>query len=251
MIRLVRPAEPAVLAGDGAAATIAMCEAHDRGESLPEFDSSIYAHPTVKEALLAAQAGKCAFCESFVQHIAYGDIEHFRPKKGYRQQEVSELKSPGYFWLAYNWHNLLFACQLCNQRFKRNHFPLRDGRRRARPTIRDTSREEPLFLNPFVIEPRDLISFHREVAVAVNDCREGAATIHSLGLNRDALVEVRRQRWEDLRTLIRLIERLRATGTPGDLAEVSDYEEMLRRKLAASGEYSAMANAYVENRDSV
>ena len=58
------------------------------------------------------------FCESKVSHIAYGDVEHFRPKAGYRQRPEDPLVQPGYYWLAYEWSNLLFCCQLCNQRFK-------------------------------------------------------------------------------------------------------------------------------------
>nr|WP_239015299.1 AAA family ATPase [Archangium violaceum] len=76
--------------------------------------------------------GKCAFCESQLAHISYGDVEHFRPKAGWRQEEGGPLGRPGYYWLAYEWTNLFLACTLCNQQFKRNLFPLRTPSRRAR-----------------------------------------------------------------------------------------------------------------------
>ena len=74
----------------------------DSGKKKFKFDASIYGHKTVKEALIKAQNGKCCFCESKVTHIAYGDVEHFRPKAGYKQNKNDSLCRPGYYWLAYD-----------------------------------------------------------------------------------------------------------------------------------------------------
>ncbi|GGB19624.1 retron system putative HNH endonuclease [Puia dinghuensis] len=63
----------------------------------------VYADKTVRKALKAMFHGKCAYCESQITAIYSGDIEHFRPKGG------------GYYWLAADWENLLFACPFCNQ----------------------------------------------------------------------------------------------------------------------------------------
>ncbi len=78
--------------------------------------SDIYAAPDVKQTLKDMQHGKCCFCESKITHIAYGDVEHFRPKKAVLQD--GQLERPGYYWLAYTWENLLFSCELCNRREK-------------------------------------------------------------------------------------------------------------------------------------
>jgi|GEM_PF-3428357 len=80
---------------------------HDRGASKLSFRSDIYGHSSVKEALIAAQHGKCCFCEAKITHISYGDVEHFRPKAGYRQHPRDPLGRPGYYWLAYDWGNPL------------------------------------------------------------------------------------------------------------------------------------------------
>lgn len=64
-----------------------------------------YADKTVRKALKAMFHGKCAYCESRITTIYSGDIEHFRPKGG------------GYYWLAADWDNLLFACPFCNQTY--------------------------------------------------------------------------------------------------------------------------------------
>lgn len=50
---------------------------------------------------------KCAYCERVGQH----DIEHYRPKR-----KVSEdLSHTGYYWLAYEWSNLIPSCVKCNR----------------------------------------------------------------------------------------------------------------------------------------
>lgn len=110
MIRVDRPATaPRVLTDRGATQRDGLCaqfdaepEEYTAGRKKLEFNSSIYGHRTVKQTLIAAQHGKCAFCESKLRHVAYGDVEHFRPKGGYLQQTGERpLKKPGYYWLAY------------------------------------------------------------------------------------------------------------------------------------------------------
>src|SRR5829696_6946006 len=110
MIRVHKGTAPAVLRTKGVSATQALCRAHDAAPAEfrtgdkkftdDDFDRSIYAAPAVKAALLTAQHEKCAFCESRVTHISYGDVEHFRPKAGYRQAAKDPLGRPGYYWLA-------------------------------------------------------------------------------------------------------------------------------------------------------
>lgn len=65
-----------------------------------------------KDQLLAETGGKCAYCESPTSLVAYGDVEHFRPKSKY-------------WWLAYCLENYLPACTICNQKFKRDEFALK------------------------------------------------------------------------------------------------------------------------------
>jgi uncharacterized protein (TIGR02646 family) len=127
------------------------------GERTFEFDSSIYGAKSVKNALIRAQQGKCAFCESQVRHIAHGDVEHYRPKGGVRQSEADPLDQPGYFRLAYGWENLFFACQLCSQSFKKNLFPLVDPTRRARSHLDDLAAEQPMVIHPADEEPSAFI----------------------------------------------------------------------------------------------
>ena len=139
MIQIDKPRQaPKVLRDKGTKKRRTNCNSYTRskaayrkGKKNFKFDSKIYGHTTVKKGLIKAQHDKCCFCESKVSHISYGDVEHFRPKGGVRQTPKGPLGKPGYYWLAYEWSNLFFSCQLCNQRFKDNLFPLKNPGDRA------------------------------------------------------------------------------------------------------------------------
>ena len=73
----------------------------------------VYSSKTVRKQLIKMSHGKCAYCESKITSIYSGDVEHFRPKGGYG--ENNPITKPGYYWLASDWNNLLFACPFCNQ----------------------------------------------------------------------------------------------------------------------------------------
>ena len=74
---------------------------------------TVYTDKEVRKQLKKMSHGKCAYCESRITSIYSGDIEHFRPKGGYG--ENNPITKPGYYWLASDWNNLLFACPFCNQ----------------------------------------------------------------------------------------------------------------------------------------
>jgi hypothetical protein len=98
---------------------------YDTGAKKFDFDNEVYGHSKIKRGLIKAQKGKCAFCESNIISIASGDVEHFRPKGGYKQNEKQvDLSKPGYYWLAYEWDNFFLSCERCNRIFKKNLYPL-------------------------------------------------------------------------------------------------------------------------------
>lgn len=254
MIRIIKLAAPTILLSRGAAATQSMCAAFDAlaSEFAPKFDASIYAHTSVKHALKSAQFKKCAFCESHCAHTSYGDVEHFRPKAGYQQRESDDLKRPGYYWLAYAWENLFWCCQLCNQRFKRNLFPLKDGRKRARSHSHRIAKEEALLIDPSANDPTAFIGFRQEYAFAIDGCEEGKTTMEVLGLNREEMAEIRRDRLQSLDDLARICETLRDEemkfSTKKNAADLREYEARLVAKADPSSEYSAMIKAFLAAR---
>ncbi len=79
----------------------------------------------VKEALWQAQNEKCCYCECREQ-LEYRGVEHFRPKSRADRRPGAEADH-GYWWLAWTWENLLFACEYCNRSAKRDLFPLDHG----------------------------------------------------------------------------------------------------------------------------
>jgi hypothetical protein len=110
-----------------------------------DLDSKIWG--ALKKMLLKhCLDGKCAYCEiSIDQSRQSGHQEHFRPKLkvNYRKPGRKSLLNaqikdpqgatvdhPGYFWLAYNYKNLLPSCEKCNTGMgKKNQFPLADDQR--------------------------------------------------------------------------------------------------------------------------
>ncbi|WP_099864914.1 hypothetical protein [Pararhizobium haloflavum] len=66
---------------------------------------------SAKTKVRADSAKKCAYCEASTSVVAHGDVEHFRPKSLY-------------WWLAYDFDNYLFSCQICNQIYKKDFFPV-------------------------------------------------------------------------------------------------------------------------------
>lgn len=169
---LIRRSEtiPASLRDRGPAATAAMCAAIEAGDR-PAFDRSIYAATDVKRELFRAQHDKCCFCETKLAHAQFGDVEHYRPKRTY-------------YWLAYEWHNLQLACEVCNRRHKRDDFPLGDPERRITSHVlaAAVADERPIFVDPCAEDPSDYIVFRREWATDAGGSERGRATIAALGL---------------------------------------------------------------------
>ena len=159
------------------------------------FDSKVYAHDSVKEQMMKDQHGKCAYCEQY-KNGDFGCVEHYRPKGGFG----SPLQKPGYYWLAYDWQNLLFSCSECNTSYKRNLFPLVNENARD-IEHRDISNEEPAIINPVTTDPGDHIEFSefiiRPKLIDGQESLQGKTTIGVFRLNdRKDLKERRRNAWE-------------------------------------------------------
>lgn len=176
-----------------------------------------------KDRLKGESHGKCAYCEAPTSVVAHGDVEHFRPKSAY-------------WWLAYDVDNYVFACQLCNQVYKGDHFPI-SGFGLAAPTLPDLppagaaltdlarqllrdvtlttdeqlvdlwGSEEADLVHPYLEDPSDLFIYeeddsNREVWIRSGSSpraqRAQAASHTYLGINRD---ELRRGRYDHLEIL--------------------------------------------------
>jgi uncharacterized protein (TIGR02646 family) len=243
MIRVVKPEQaPRILRERGRLTTEANQQAFEDGQREFDFDSTLYGAKSVKDALIKAQHDKCAFCESKVRHVSHGDVEHYRPKGGVRQASNDPLEQPGYFWLAYAWENLFFACQLCNQSFKKNLFPLAEPAARARSHLDDLEAEQPTLIDPADEDPGGFISFREEIAFPIGDDPRARATIEVLGLNREELAEFR---LDHLAHFKRLREALLLLSPDSDIAR--DIRAHFGKAVLSTAQYSSMIRAFLDN----
>ncbi len=258
MIRIRKPAEvPEILKNGGTKQTRKDCEAYDQNSSnyrtgLTKFRfyTRIYAAENVKDMLKKAQYGKCCYCESKFLSTSYGVVEHFRPKGGIQQNEQQHLQRPGYYWLAYDWKNLLFSCEKCNTSHKRNLFPLLDETKRAVSHHDDITKERPLLINPAQEDPRKHLHFRGEVIIGDTD--KGRQTIRALGLMRRELRNERRSHLSILKTLHDGLEACRKLAKSGNdvtnlMKEIKEAEERIRHHSSCEAKYSAMAQDFLNS----
>ncbi len=228
---------PDILSGKGKSLTDGMNRSADSGATEFEFDNSVYAHPAVKTLLKKDQHAKCAYCERSLNGD-YGAVEHFRPKGGYATADGT-LRKPGYYWLAYDWDNLLLSCDECNTGCKRNLFPLKDEDARS-INKRDVSKEVPLLINPAQDDPGDFLCFERFIVkprlTEGKENDKGRFTIDILKLNsRNDLVESRRRKWEEyseIRKTIEILETVLEMNIDDDLrTKIEDALSQERARL--------------------
>lgn len=179
----------------------------------PKVNFSVYSKTEVKESLIKIFNEKCAYCETDVRKASKGDVEHFRPKGKIQTLDGDEI-SPGYYWLAADWNNLLFSCQNCNQkgRFRMDEdgdtvsmgkgikFPLSDESKRVTSRVDDVSAENKfvLLINPCRTDPSKHLSFNDLGEISPSKSKSGKVSqkgelsIDVFGLHRIELVQGRR-----------------------------------------------------------
>jgi uncharacterized protein (TIGR02646 family) len=185
--------------------------------------SALYGCKEVRDALEALQAGRCSYCEGTLAPVCIGHIEHFRPKGAVTDLDGAVV-SEGYFWLAYEWTNLLLACEVCNVKWKGTRFPLAGEANRATNPASDLKAEAPLLVDPYGENPRDFVRFRSSVAYAVEGNPRGQACIDVYGLNREPLERARREHIHLVRTLGAIIDL--APDGPTKEEALALYQEM-------------------------
>ena len=160
------------------------------------YVSNIIRNNELYLALKNIYKGKCAFCESkFMEGDVDNDllhISHYRPR-------------PQYYWLSYEWSNLLLCCEDC-QIAKRRGFPLlyEGARLNAMPDSKsfhwrldstDLRNEYPLLLNPEIDMPEDEFTFSPDGKIhsITNNNSRADSTIELCNLNRTNLVSQRQK----------------------------------------------------------
>lgn len=170
-----------------------------------------YKSDDVKEALRDMFHEKCAFCESSIPKVSDSHIEHFRPKGMITTFHAKNI-TPGYYWLASEWSNLLLACARCNSPHsetlkdstkysygKKNHFPLYNTSNSKRHQGIKREENVRLLINPTIDNPKNYLSFHI-LNGTISPKQNGnfqelraQKSIYILGLNRKELAEFRKK----------------------------------------------------------
>ena len=249
MILIHKGEPPQTHVEGGTAATEGLCtlysadsEAYASGIKRFAFRHEIYASLAVKAALASSHHGKCCYCETLIAKPAYAHVEHWRPKAYARQTRHSRPIRPGYYWLTYEWGNLLWSCGPCNCEHKGNVFPVQDPSRRALNHAMPLEAERPMILNPAgSLDPREHIAFHQEVPYGLTDL--GRWTIEVLGL--DELREERLRHLSELRTRVLMVEKLGVVDHPVAQAYAQEAREFLVAAVRPEMPFSAMASDFL------
>jgi len=219
----------------------------EAGERLTSRDFKPYwSESDVREALHAMHRGKCCYCERKRDIRRESDIEHFRPKAGVKERDDHS----GYWWLAYNWKNYLFACKCCNQTHKKTRFPVRDETTRAMGPNDSIADECPCLIDPSAEDPEDHISYEWSTAYKVyvkavggpndNNCR-GEETIQIVGLNRQELMSERAGILDELEVIAAMMIAGEYHGNP---LLISRAKERIREATSSDRKFTAFRRAY-------
>lgn len=199
--------------------------------------TAAYKSPIVKKTLTDRQFNKCCFSEAKFSGD-YSQVEHFRPK-AYVETENPKIKLyPGYYWLAYEWSNLMLCKQEINCTHKKNFFPVVDETKRNR-THKDNYKEESILIDPSTEEPREHIRFHKDEIRPISE--RGRETIRLLGLRDGTLAESRYTRFQTL-TIVKLgVDTALKKGIPITDPDVQDQIAFLQSAIQEDAEFSSMA----------
>jgi uncharacterized protein (TIGR02646 family) len=194
MIRIQRGKQPANLATvrRRELATLRKAYRANPGAAIQLPDT----YSVAKWALWKAQHHKCCYCEN-IERADHNDVEHYRPKLR-ADRRPGSAKDHGYWWLAWTWENLLFACAPCNRSHKRHLFPLARGSRALEPEQQPPGGEKPLLIDPATEEPLQHLQFvpfmihgqERWFPNARSGSPRGQETIRVLGLDSASLLDL-------------------------------------------------------------
>jgi hypothetical protein len=231
-----------------------------------EVDDGLYKR--AMPFLLSLFHDKCAYCESLITNTHPGDVEHYRPKGRLKDIDGKivkitvngkELDHPGYWWLCYDWANLLPSCIDCNRR--RNHedltpagkadiFPI-SGKRAGNPAD-PLPAEDALLLDPSEdgFDPEVHFEFKPDGKIATKSKR-AELSCELLGLNvRETLVGQRAEAYRSAMQAFSFFLNL-LTMAQDPTAPMSDMEkstrEQINRMWTGGTQHTAFARLALSN----
>jgi uncharacterized protein (TIGR02646 family) len=209
MIHLTKNPAPPILVQQATNWTAELIAAIAAGTKLSDARKRRYNSEDVKQALLLETHGKCAYCESKLRHITYGDIEHIIPKA------VDPSRT-------YEWNNLTTACDVCNTEKS-------DGEGLVDPYADDPEQIHFRFMGPMV--------------TVIPGSEPAKLSLAVLKLNRAELMEKRKER---VQNLARQLEEIVATRD--DATRRVLIKALIEHETAATTEYAACSRSFVRDK---
>lgn len=207
MIKLTKLEKPDILKNNAAQWTQVLLDRLAANIKPSDSEKNRYRHPEIKAILVKETHGKCAYCESKLLHITYGDVEHIVPKS--TKAEV-----------AFEWNNLTLACDVCNTN-KSDKFSHGVG-----------------FIDPYLKDPSDHFYFLGPIIYAKPGDADARLTEETLKLNRVELIERRCERMRYLRDQVEVIRH-----APAHLRDT--LIQCLTEEAHADKEYAAVARVCI------
>ncbi|HWO18298.1 MAG TPA: hypothetical protein VNO30_05965 [Kofleriaceae bacterium] len=213
----------------------------------------------------AAQHRKCGYCESKTAASQDGDVEHLAPKgeiwslpndprkwgveaeAGLARLEAQSrerivISTRGYWYLAYEWHNYVFACNVCNSKYKLSFYPLKPRPRKGWAPSKRSRKHKTELLNCFD-HPAPWRHFSYNVTTGTIGWKtpEGRATVATCGLFRETL---RQDRFEVIHDAERLCCRI--ADDPNEINAWLDLVEIGGEDRSFAGAVRGVAEDLLE-----
>jgi uncharacterized protein (TIGR02646 family) len=210
---------------------------YDSGASKFNFDDALIREEVFATEFKKSQNNKCCYCQKDLDPPV---VEHYRPKSYVQQKLKGKVYYPGYYWLAYEWSNLLYACTGCNTSYKGNLFPIYNQSQRARNHHNNIAVERPIIINPLIEDPSVFIYFIKEKIKSKDLANRGLKNIKILGLDRTALTDERREYLNDIEETRKAF--LFAKGSAKENEAKRMWKKYILEKKRKHSKFSAMVN---------
>jgi hypothetical protein len=207
---------------------------------------SVAAHwAALRDDLMTLSDGKCWYSEAKIA-AGYGEVEHFRPKRGTRGS--SRSRHDGYWWLAFDSRNYRLSASIPN-RTKNNEFEIRGNRAANEGDVLED--ELPVLLDPTSADNTSLVWFAEGGAMVAaphatrDDAERVEYTRRRCGLDRGRIPRERELVWNACRDRLRLwaLYRRQAATSPSQRARADSEATRLKGMVAPDQPFSRVAFA--------
>jgi len=207
------------------------CAEKNKEYLLEAKEAKPYCYKKSKIELEKLYHKKCAYCET--KYTEFVRIEHYRPKSVY-------------YWLAYEWSNLLPTCEKCNNA-KGNKFPIMkkqtiDVKKSDLKKLNEA--EKPYLVNPEIDNPEEYFYFNEKTGEIKSKNERAEVTINTCQLNRTDFIIARQKQYNETKKNIGILYISKKNKTKD---EINYILKSVLNKSKPENEYSAFHNQIWNN----